>query len=451
MVKSPTMTAASKHDLPHFVAINRIMKLPVVSSGVNKVTYVYVKVKMSNRVIGYSLESAEKTVLSVVDMTVPLVIKFEDPINRIDDIMCKSLDVVEQNIPMVTYTPEEIYFTTKTYVKAKVEPVLKRADSVKQLTMLDDALSVADKYVDKYLPDKDPGEDVADKPIPIYIQFRQYIELLLPTAGTETSSQAVKTIRHVNHFSRKLQRRLTRRTIAEAKLLKKQGYDTVQCFVYFADLLAKDPKAFSEKMKAIWKHLSEDEPENQKPPENIEQLIEMLSREGARRFVHVTNFLAKNVSMGPTYLGNAFTFATQEAANLADQIIKVWLTNIPMDHKRSLKWLNFLSYCRVSQISLFIHKYAHLENAKGTVVKFTNEQLAKYKTFIEDLRKMILEYLSSASSKINDSKKKETEKDNKNTVAVANVKPPKANKANTTAPAPSQTTTVANVTTNGKS
>lgn len=391
------MTAASKQDLPHFVAINRIMKLPVVSSGVNKVTYVYVKVKMSNRVIGYSLESAEKTVLSVVDMTVPLVIKFEDPINRIDDIMCKSLDVVEQNIPMVTYTPEEIYFTTKTYVKAKVEPVLKRADSVKQLTMLDDALSVADKYVDKYLPDKDPGEDVADKP------------------STETSSQAVKTIRHVNHFSRKLQRRLTRRTIAEAKLLKKQGYDTVQCFVYFADLLAKDPKAFSEKMKAIWKHLSEDEPENQKPPENIEQLIEMLSREGARRFVHVTNFLAKNVSMGPTYLGNAFTYATQEAANLADQIIK----------------------------------YAHMENAKGTVVKFTNEQLAKYKTFIEDLRKIILEYLSSASSKMNDSKKKETEKDNKNTVAVANVKPPKAKKANTASAHP-QTTTVA-VTTNGKS
>jgi len=389
------MSASSKHDLPPFVAINRIMKLPVVSSGVNKVTYIYVKVKMSNRVIGYSLESAEKTVLSVVDMSVPLVIKFEDPINRIDDIMCKSLDIVEQNVPMVTYTPEEIYFTTKTYVKAKVEPVLKRADSVKQLTMLDDALSVADKYVDKYLPDKDPGEDVADKP------------------STETSSQAVKTIRHVNHFSRKLQRRLTRRTIAEAKLLKKQGYDTVQCFVYFADLLAKDPKAFSEKMKAIWKHLSEDEPENQKPPENIEQLIEMLSREGARRFVHATNFLAKNISMGPTYLGQGITYITQEAAILADQIIK----------------------------------YAHLENANGTVAKFINEQLTKYKTFIEDIRKLILEYMSSASSKINDSKKKETEKDNKNNTTVANIKPQKSNKANTV---PAGTTTAANVTTNGK-
>jgi len=63
---------------------------------------------MSNKIITYSLESAEKTVLNVMDMSVPLVIKFEDPINRIDDIMCKSLDVVEQNVPMVTYTPEEV-------------------------------------------------------------------------------------------------------------------------------------------------------------------------------------------------------------------------------------------------------------------------------------------------------------------------------------------------------
>lgn len=154
----------------------------------------------------------------------------------------------------------QIYITTKTFVKAKVEPVLKRADSVKQLTMLDDALSVADKYVDKYLPDKDPSED--DKPskqIWKYdncpsparrvVHFRErflsaYNSLLrlndycCPPAGAEPSSQAVKTIRHVNHFSRKLQRRLTRRTIAEAKLLKKQGYDTVQCFVYFADLVS---------------------------------------------------------------------------------------------------------------------------------------------------------------------------------------------------------------------
>lgn len=52
--------------------------------------------------------------------------------------------------------------------------MLKRADSVKQLTMLDDALSVAEKYVDKYLPDKDPGEDVADKPSKDFFYLKMY-------------------------------------------------------------------------------------------------------------------------------------------------------------------------------------------------------------------------------------------------------------------------------------
>jgi len=350
----------------------------------------------SNRIFQYSLENAEKTVMGVVDMTVPIVIKFEEPLNRIDDLMCKSLDIVEQNIPIVTYTPEEIYFTTKTFVKAKVEPVLKRADSVKQLTMLDDALSVADKYVDKYLPDKDPNED--DKP-----------------TGTEPSSQAVKTIRHVNHFSRKLQRRLTRRTIAEAKLLKKQGYDTVQCFVYFADLLAKDPKAFAEKMKAIWAHLSEDEPENQKPPENIEQLIEMLTREGARRFVHVTNFVVKNVYLAPAHAGHAFTYTAQEVSLLVDKFIK----------------------------------YAHLEKVKSTVVDVSSMQLAKFKKFAQDLRKMILDYLSSSSKMLNESKsKKEAEKENKNNASNAKNKAAAAKDEKNNAVTPPATAAAADATNN---
>lgn len=363
------------------------MKLPVVSSGVDKATYIYVKVKSSNRIIGYSLENAEKTVLTVYDMSVPIIIKLEDPINKIDDLMCKSLDIVVHNAPFVTYTPEEMYYT----VKAKVEPVLKRADSVKQLSMLDDALSVADKYVDKYLPDKDPAEDVTDKP------------------AKETSSQAVKTIRHVNHFSRKLQRRLTRRTIAEAKLLKKQGYDTVQCFVYFADLLAKDPKAFAEKMNAIWKHLSEDEPENQKPPENIEQLIEMLSRESARRFVHATNYIVKTISMLPTYTGQVMGYTLQETAALIDRIIK----------------------------------FAHLENSAGTIVDITNMQLEKLNKFIDGLRTLIQNYFSQLSTPlgVKESKNNGAEKDSSNNTTNAPNKPSQKTENNKPTTTADETTT----------
>lgn len=64
-----------------------------------------------------------------------------------------------------------MYYETKQYFSSKfVRPVLKRADSVKQMgnsvlaskytafaaDKLEDALNAADKYVDKYLPDADP-------------------------------------------------------------------------------------------------------------------------------------------------------------------------------------------------------------------------------------------------------------------------------------------------------
>lgn len=62
----------------------------------------------SNRLLEYGLENAEKTVLNVVDMSVPIAVKFGEPINRIDSIMCKSLDIVEHNIPIVTYTPHMV-------------------------------------------------------------------------------------------------------------------------------------------------------------------------------------------------------------------------------------------------------------------------------------------------------------------------------------------------------
>lgn len=127
-------------------------------------------------------------------------------------------------------------------------------------------------------------------------------------------------------------------------------------YTFDAFQLAKDPKAFAEKMKAIWAHLSEDEPENQKPPENIEQLIEMLTRESARRFVHVTNFVAKNVYLAPAHAGHAFTYTAQEVSVMVDKFIKVSYNNT-----RFQKYY----YPRPNTIALFIenrfeiHKYLY--------------------------------------------------------------------------------------------
>lgn len=48
-------------------------------------------------------------------------------------------------------------------------------------------------------------------------------------------------------------------------------------------------------MKKLWNYLSADEPENQARPQTLEQLIVLLTRETARKMVHVTNFLFRSI------------------------------------------------------------------------------------------------------------------------------------------------------------
>ena len=77
------------------------------------------------------------------------------------------------------------------------------------------------------------------------------------------------------------------------------------------------------KVRAVWAHLSEDEPENQLPPANLEQLISMIGREMARRFVHLANYSASAASKLPSYAVQISNVAVQQVSYLLDIMIKV--------------------------------------------------------------------------------------------------------------------------------
>lgn len=127
----------------------------------------------------------------------------------------------------------------------------------------------------------------------------------------------MNAIRHSQRFSRKLKRRLTQRTIAEARALKKQSKEAIHILIYAAELvsayskhdmasiisyndyflilfyvaqIATDPKLAYQKAKELWNYLSADEPENQARPATLEQLVVLLTRESARLVVHMVNF-----------------------------------------------------------------------------------------------------------------------------------------------------------------
>lgn len=69
--------------------------------------------------------------------------------------------------------------------------------------------------------------------------------------------------------------------------------------MFVSKQIVTDPKKALEKGNELWKYLSQDEPENQARPQTLEQLIVLLTRESARRVVHLVNFTSNAASNLP--------------------------------------------------------------------------------------------------------------------------------------------------------
>nr|XP_032295208.1 lipid storage droplets surface-binding protein 1 isoform X5 [Drosophila virilis] len=315
----------------HMEAIDRITSIPLVESSVKRVEHIYDKVKNNNRLFSWYFETAEATISAAYDTVQPAVKLFEMPIKRLDNMMCKSLDILEQRIPLVYLPPEMMYWNTKEYMSDHlVRPVLKRADSVKQIgnavlesplttyaaDRIDGAFTAGDKFVDKYLVPIRIDQDQTDA--------APHDDDNEPPAGAASDERgAIKAIHHGQRFSRKLKRRLTQRTLAEARALKKQSKEAIHVLIYAAELIATDPKQAMQKAKELWGYLSADEPENQARPVTLEQLIVLLTRESARRVVHLVNFSANVASNIPKHLAHTTTEVVHRIIYINNRIITI--------------------------------------------------------------------------------------------------------------------------------
>ncbi|EDW43378.1 lipid storage droplets surface-binding protein 1 isoform X2 [Drosophila sechellia] len=318
-------TATSGSGL-HLEAIDRIGSIPLVESSVKRVETIYDKVKNNNRLFSWYFETAEATISAAYETIQPAVKLFEPSIQRLDNVMCKSLDILEQRIPLVYLPPEMMYWNTKEYMSDHlVRPVLKRADSVKQIgnavlespittyaaERIDGAFTAGDKFVDKYLVPIQTDQDQTDGPLED------------DNDAVPDEKGAIKAIHHGQRFSRKLKRRLTQRTIAEARALKKQSKEAIHVLFYAAELIATDPKQAIQKAKELWVYLSADEPENQARPATLEQLIVLLTRESARRVVHLVNFSAHVAANIPRNLAHTTTEVAHHIIYINHRIITI--------------------------------------------------------------------------------------------------------------------------------
>lgn len=150
--------------------VGRIQSIPLVETGLKTAESIYHRVKTSNSLFNWGFNTAETVSLAAIDTFKPVVQLAEGPISKIDQVVCKSLDLVEQRVPSVYLPPEMMIWNTKEYMSDHfVRPVVKRANSVKQISnevimmnrvstyaaeKADNALNVADAVIEKYLPDQ---------------------------------------------------------------------------------------------------------------------------------------------------------------------------------------------------------------------------------------------------------------------------------------------------------
>lgn len=73
-----------------------------------------------NSILNWSFETAEGVILAAVDSVRPAVKIIEGPLARIDQLLCSSLDVVEQRVPSVYLPPQLVSSCTMLSSHVKV-------------------------------------------------------------------------------------------------------------------------------------------------------------------------------------------------------------------------------------------------------------------------------------------------------------------------------------------
>ncbi|XP_064072489.1 lipid storage droplets surface-binding protein 1 isoform X2 [Vanessa tameamea] len=352
--QQPKVTSVQRPVLPRLEALQRVANIPIVESGIEVTEKIYSRIRESNPLIRWYLTLGEKSLATGVQLALPAVQLLETPIHQFDKFLCMSLDVVEKRVPSIHLPPQAVsepllkmnmYTETRQYV-------IRRADSVKQLgtavldsrmtavtaNALDRALTTADKYVDKYLPpDYQDAADGMGNRVSVYTQnkissMRKYLVTSAEAADNADTgrARAAQAVQHGARLKRKLQRRLTRQALAEAKAIKEQ----IHVLVYVAELVATDPVLAWHKAKELYSSLSKSEPENQARPDTLEQLLVLLSRETARKIVHLINYTHSDL---PNNIRQGLSLVTSHMSVVTDALLKTLPVETAIKEVRGLR------------------------------------------------------------------------------------------------------------------
>lgn len=167
--------------LPQIEVFNRVLGLPMIEQALAVSSSTYLRVKDSHQLFNWILTTAESSLSSATSIAAPFAKKFETPIHFVDHKLCMGLDKIEEKVPIVKETPEQIFEKGYMFALQTVQPavstiafandlILSQATSLKQVSWnkanqilstyygtiaihgLDSTAIVVDKLIDKYFP-----------------------------------------------------------------------------------------------------------------------------------------------------------------------------------------------------------------------------------------------------------------------------------------------------------
>jgi len=199
--------------LPQMLFFGRVVNIPVVASALQYAADHYERMK-ENKLVGPTMARAVQSIYYVAESAKPVVLKLEKPINFTDSIACQGLSKLEEKVPVIKKSTEEIYnegwnkyeelkkFGTEkvgffvSFGYNKVTDALDAPYVKAVLRSVDSAIVVTENAVDRYLPGTDDEPQV-------------------------TGSKDDNVVQRMGHLSEKMRHRMYRQMSIAADLMQK--------------------------------------------------------------------------------------------------------------------------------------------------------------------------------------------------------------------------------------
>lgn len=266
------------------------------------VKYLNVYIIDFNPTLNWAFRTAEDVIKSAVSVTAPIVSKFEQPINFVDQTIVKGIDKLEASAPIIKEQPAEIINQAKIKVMDAMQPRIDRvyemrkageqkAASLKELSYnkanevltthygslavsgVDSTAALAERLLDSFFPKSaDETEEDDSKLNPhsnVNADKNFLIDFTEPISANE--DPALHTVQTIGALSNKVARRVYRTVSRQLKVLKKE--DLVD---YLASLLAV------LRLTQILNYLNQPQSQQQQQPPQSQEVAKVSSKIAAK-------------------------------------------------------------------------------------------------------------------------------------------------------------------------